>query len=109
MSLATQSLESNSFKRNKQNSQVKSGESCFILVVSLNIHACSVTNIENRECFESLPIIITTIIVAVVVGTTYLQHRPQLMFDLILVLFNQYFLNSCQIHKRVLHKTTPNF
>ena len=104
MSLATQSLESNSFKRNKQNSQVKSGESCFILVVSLNIHACSVTNIENRECFESLPII-----VAVVVGTTYLQHRPQLMFDLILVSFNQYFLNSCQIHKRVLHKTTPNF
>ena len=104
MSLATQILENNSLKRNRQKLQVKSEESCFILVASLNIHARSVTNIENREHFESL-----LIIVAVVVWTTCLQHRPQLMFDLILVLFNQYFLNSYQIHKRVLHKTTPTF
>ena len=104
MSLVTQILENNSLKRNRQKLQVKSGESCFFLVASLNIHARSVTNIENRERFESL-----LIIVAVVVWTTCLQHQPGLIFDLILVLFNQYFLNSCQIHKRVLHKKTPNF
>ena len=49
MSLVIQILENNSLKRNRQKLQVKSGESCFFLVASLNIHARSVTNIENEN------------------------------------------------------------
>ena len=62
MSLVTQILENNSLKRNRQKLQVRSGESCFFLVASLNIHARSVTNIENREYFESLLIIVAVVV-----------------------------------------------